>query len=311
MAVSAGIHHITAICRDPKANRAFYAGKLGLRMVKKTVNFDDPTTWHLYYGDEAGHPGTALTFFAWGDVTLGRNGLGMAVETAFAIPEGSFGYWTARLVELDIPHDAPEKRFGETVMRFVDPDGMRLALVAVKGAAALPAGWSDGPVPAEHALRGFHSVTLLVDASEPTAQVLTSAFGFGPGARDGSLQRFTTSGAGTGTVVDVRSAPGFLSGRQGGGSVHHVAFRASDDLSQTEMAAAVKALQLNPTDQIDQQYFRSVYVREPGGILFEIATDAPGFTVDEPPETLGSEIKLPPRLEAQRAEIVAALPPLT
>ncbi len=310
MATSPGIHHVTAICGDPKQNRAFYSGKLGLRMVKQTVNFDDPTTWHLYYGDESGHPGTALTFFAWGDAPKGRNGLGMAVETAFVVPERSFGYWTARLIELDIPHEAPEKRFGETVVRFTDPDGMRLALVAVKGADALP-GWPDGPVPAEHAVRGFHGVTLLVGPAEPTANVLTGAFGFKPAARDGSLQRFVSSGATVGTVVDVRSAEGFLGGRQGVGSVHHVAFRAPDENAQTELAKAVKAQGLAPTGQIDRQYFRSVYFREPGGILFEIATDAPGFTADEPLDKLGSELKLPPWQEAQRARIVAALPPLT
>jgi glyoxalase family protein len=310
MTASAGIHHVTAICRDPKRNRAFYAGTLGLRMVKKTVNFDDPTTWHLYYGDETGHPGTALTFFAWGNVAPGRNGNGMAVETAFIIPERSFGYWTARLVERDVPHEAPEKRFGETVVRFTDPDRMRLALVAVKGADALP-GWPGGPVPAEHALRGFHSVTLMVDTGEPTANVLTGAFSFRTGARDGKLQRFVSSGAAVGTFVDVRTAEGFLSGRQGGGSVHHVAFRAGDDASQADMASTIRAQGLQPTDQIDRQYFRSVYFREPGGILFEIATDAPGFTVDEPKEKLGSEIKLPPWFEPRRAEIVAALPPLT
>jgi glyoxalase family protein len=310
MAASAGIHHVTAICRDPKQNHAFYAGKLGLRLVKKTVNFDDPTTWHLYYGDETGHPGTALTFFAWGDVPPGRNGNGMAVETAFVVPEGSFGYWAVRLVELDISHEPPEKRFGETVIRFTDPDGMRLALVAVKGADALP-GWSDGPVPAAHSVRGFHSVTLMVGAGEPTAAVLTGAFGFRAGPRDGNLQRYVSSGARIGTVVDVRTAEGFLAGRQGGGSVHHVAFRAVDDQSQTDMGTAVMAQGLVPTDQIDRQYFRSVYFREPGGILFEIATDAPGFTVDEPKETLGNEIKLPPWYEPRRAEIVAVLPPLT
>jgi len=310
MTPSAGIHHVTAICRDPKQNRAFYADKLGLRMVKKTVNFDDPTTWHLYYGDVTGQPGTALTFFAWGDVPPGRNGNGMAVETAFIIPERSFGYWTARLIELDVPHEAPEKRFGETVLRLTDPDGMRLALVAVKGADAL-SGWPDGPVPAEHAVRGVHSVTLMVGAGEPTAHVLTGAFGFRAGPRDGNLQRFMASGAKLGSMVDVRTAEGFLTGRQGGGSVHHVAFRAGDDAAQAEMAAAAKAQGLKPTDQIDRRYFRSVYFREPGGILFEIATDAPGFAIDEPQDRLGSDLKLPPWFEPKRAEIVAALPPLT
>ena len=178
MSASAGIHHVTAICRDPANNVAFYTGNLGLRLVKRTVNFDDPSTWHLYYGDEVGRPGTALTFFAWGEQQpSGRNGNGMAAETAFIIPKSSLGYWAQRLIERDIAHEAPEKRFGERVLPFRDADGMRLALVAVKGADEIP-GWSNGDVPAEHALRGFRGVTLMVAAGEPTAEVLTGAFGF-------------------------------------------------------------------------------------------------------------------------------------
>ncbi len=309
MSVSAGIHHVTAICGDPRRNVAFYTHDLGLRLVKKTVNFDDPTAWHLYYGDEVGRPGTALTFFARGAAPPGRGGVGAAVETAFMIPQRSLGYWTQRLVERDIPHEAPEKRFGQTVLRLVDPDGMRLALVASKGAEALP-GWSGGDVPAEHAVRGFHGVTLMVGASEPTAGVLTGAFGFKPGAREGNLHRFVAADESIGAVVDIRAADGFLAAQQGAGSVHHVAFRAGDDAAQADMVKTVKAQGLRPTDQIDRCYFRSVYFREPGGILFEIATDDPGFTRDEPVQTLGRAVMLPPWYESQRATIVAALPPL-
>jgi glyoxalase family protein len=309
MTTSAGIHHVTAICSDPRKNVVFYTSGLGLRLVKKTVNFDDPGTWHLYYGDETGRPGTALTFFAWDQSSPGRNGNGMATETAFLIPEGSLGYWAHRLVAQDIAHDAPEKRFGESVLPLRDPDGMRLALVAVKGADQLP-GWSNGEVPAEHAIRGFHGVTLMVDAGERTAQVLTGAFGFRADRREGNLARFRADGGPLGQVVDVRTAEGFLAGRQGAGSVHHVAFRAADDAAQAQMAATLAAEGLHPTDQRDRCYFRSVYFKEPGGVLFEIATDKPGFTLDEPKETLGSAIKLPPWYESRRAEIVAALPPL-
>lgn len=309
MSASAGIHHVTAICSDPKRNVAFYTGSLGLRLVKRTVNFDDPGTWHLYYGDETGRPGTALTFFAWDHSAPGRNGNGMAVETAFIIPEGSLGYWTHRLVEQDIAHDAPEKRFGESVLPLRDHDGMRLALVAVKDAGRIP-GWSNGEVPAEHAIRGFHGVTLMVDDGERTAQVLTGAFGFAPDQHDGKLARFRANGDKLGQVVDVRTAEGFLAGRQGAGSVHHVAFRAADDAAQAQMAAVLATQGLHPTDQRNRCYFRSVYFKEPGGVLLEIATDEPGFTLDEPKETLGSAIKLPPWYEARRAEIVAALPPL-
>jgi glyoxalase family protein len=312
MTASAGIHHVTAICGDPKRNVRFYTHNLGLRLVKRTVNFDDPSTWHLYYGDETGRPGTALTFFAWPDAPSGRNGNGMAVETAFIVPEGSLGYWTQRLVARGIAQGAPQKRFGETVLPLTDPDGMRLALVAVKGADAV-AGWSNGDVPAEHAVRGFHGVTLMVGAGAPTANVLTGAFGFKAAASEGHLERFIAGGAGgsrLGATVDLRTAEGFLGGRQGGGSVHHVAFRAADDVAQATMVERVKAQDLRPTDQIDRCYFRSVYFREPGGVLFEIATDDPGFTRDEPKEALGSAVKLPPWYESRRAEIVAALPPL-
>src|SRR5712691_3972139 len=309
MAASAGIHHVTAICGDPKKNVAFYTRDLGLRMVKKTVNFDDPSTWHLYYGDETGHPGTALTFFAWGELPPGRNGNGMAVETAFVIPESSLGYWTQRLIALGISHDAPEKRFGETVLPLRDPDGMRLALVAVNAADAI-AGWSNGDVPPEHAIRGLHGVTLMVEADEATANVLTDALGFRAAAREGNLRRFVAGAEKLGAVVDIRTAEGFLAGHQGAGSVHHVAFRAADDAAQSDMGKAIRAQGLRPTDQINRCYFRSVYFREPGGVLFEIATDDPGFTRDEPKESLGTALKLPPWYEERRAAIEKALPPL-
>lgn len=309
MSASAGIHHVTAICRDAKKNVAFYTRTLGLRMVKKTVNFDDPTTWHLYYGDETGRPGTALTFFAWDNLPAGRDGNGMAVETAFIIPRDSLGYWEQRLTEQDIAHEAPRTRFGESVLAFRDPDGMRLTLVAVEGADQI-AGWSNADVPAEHAVRGFHGVTLMVGAGAPTACVLTDTFGFKADGHEGGLDRYRADAGILATIVDVRSAATVLAGRQGAGSVHHVAFRATDDAAQADMVATLEAQGLRPTDQINRCYFRSVYFREPGGVLFEIATDDPGFTVDEPKATLGSAIKLPPWYEPRRAEIVAALPPL-
>jgi glyoxalase family protein len=308
MSASAGIHHVTAICRDPKQNVAFYTRSLGLRMVKKTVNFDDPATWHLYYGDETGRPGTALTFFAWEGRPPGRNGNGMAVETAFIVPGDSLGYWRQRLSEQGIAHDAPQTRFGESVLTLRDPDGLRLALVASEGADQI-AGWSNADVAAKHAVRGFHGVTLMVGAGAPTARVLTDTFGFKASGREGGLERYRAGGD-LGTVVDVGTAPAVPVGQQGAGSVHHVAFRAADDAAQTEMAGALKAQGLHPTEQINRCYFRSVYFREPGGVLFEIATDDPGFTVDEPKETLGNAIKLPPWYEPRRAEILAALPSL-
>jgi len=306
---SAGIHHVTAICTDARRNMAFYTEGLGLRMIKKTVNFDDPSTWHLYFGDETGSPGTALTFFAWGNLPPGHTGIGQTAATAFIIPERSLAYWTGRFAEKGIPHDGPQRRFDQTVVALRDPDGMNLELVATKGARALPA-WSGGPVPEEHAIRGFSGITLLVAEAEATAQVLTEALGFTEHGREHGRQRFTAVGGPLGTVVDLRADPTAPLGRQGAGSVHHVAFRASDDAAENEMAQAARRLGLRPTDPIDRQYFHSVYFREPGGVLFEIATDGPGFTVDEPKETLGSALKLPTWFEPRRAQIEAALPAL-
>jgi glyoxalase family protein len=315
MSTSGGIHHVTAICSDPRQNVAFYTRGLGLRLVKKTVNFDDPGTWHLYYGDETGSPGTALTFFAWPGATRGSNGAGMAVETAFTIPRHSLDYWGKRLSERGIPSDPPADRFGERVLSFADPEGMRFVLVASSGGEALP-GWSKGEVPAEHAIRGFHGVTLDLREPGPTAEVLTGAFGFRAAGREGGRERFLSSAGKLGAVVDLRATPGALmpgasAGRQGAGTIHHVAFRAADDAAQADMVEALAAQGLRTTDQIDRRYFRSVYFREPGSVLFEIATEQPGFTLDEPKETLGTEVKLPPWFEPRRAEIVAALPPLS
>jgi glyoxalase family protein len=306
---SAGIHHITGIAGNPRRHVAFYTDVLGLRLVKKTVNFDDPGTWHLYYGDETGSPGTALTFFLWDGAATGRAGAGQAVETAFAIPESAIGYWTGRLVEKGIPHETPEKRFGQTVIGFKDPDGLRLDLVGSAAAAARP-GWSKGEVPPEHAVRGFFGVTLWVDDPAPTARILTEIFGFAAAGSQGTRHRFAAGGEALATVVDLRATPGFVPGALGRGTLHHVAFRAATDADQRTMAGEAAHLGLRPTEQIDRVYFRSVYFREPGGVLLEIATDGPGFTVDEPKEALGSSIRLPPWHEARRSTIEASLPPL-
>ncbi|MEP9376293.1 ring-cleaving dioxygenase [Aquabacter sp. CN5-332] len=305
-----GIHHVTAISGPARRNVEFYLDTLGLRLVKKTVNFDDPGTYHLYYGDEAGQPGSILTFFPWEHVAPGRLGVGETQETTFRVPAGSIGYWTQRLVEKGVKHSTPVRRFGETVLAFTDPDGMRLALVGVPGADAEPA-WSVGDIPAEHAIRGFHGVSLLVKETAPTGAILTDVLGFTEAGTEGAYVRFR-SGAPMGGFVDLRVAGDFLRGRQGGGSVHHVAFRAADDAAEAEM---VRKLQENhgirTTEQKDRNYFRSVYFREPNGVLFEIATDIPGFAVDEPAATLGEALKLPSFLEGRRAEIERVLPELT
>ncbi|PVE24141.1 ring-cleaving dioxygenase [Microvirga sp. KLBC 81] len=303
-----GIHHITAIAGPAQRNLDFYTRVLGLRLVKKTVNFDDPGTYHFYYGDEAGQPGTILTFFPWEHAAPGRLGVGETQETVFRVPEGAIGYWTHRLIEKGVPHEAPEKRFGETVVAFKDPDGMRLALVAVPGIENEPA-WNTGEIPTEHAIRGFHSASLLVPEAAPTGAILMDVFGFREIAREGSLVRYKAGDTTLGGIVDLREAGGFLRGRPGAGTVHHIAFRATDDAVQTEM---VKKLAENhgirTTEQKDRDYFRAVYFREPGGLLFEIATDDPGFAVDEPAESLGQALKLPRFLEPNREKIDAVLP---
>ncbi len=304
-----GIHHVTAISGKPTRNLDFYARTLGLRFVKKTVNFDDPGTYHFYYGDEAGCPGTILTFFPWEHASAGRGGLGLAQTTSFRVPAASIGYWTRRLIEKGVKHEALAKHFDEPVLSFFDPDGMSLALVGIAGTEG-EAARSTSEIPAEHAIRGFHGVTLMLDAAAPTGTILTDVLGFTQTGREGPHVRYRAND-GVGGVVDIREARGFLAGRMGRGSVHHVAFRAADDAEQAEMARKlVKSHGVHPTEQKDRQYFRSVYFREPGGVLFEIATDQPGFTIDEPLTELGMALKLPPFLEPRRKELEAVLPSL-
>lgn len=306
--IANGIHHVTAISGPARRNVDFYTRTLGLRMVKKTVNFDDPGTYHFYYGDETGQPGTILTFFPWEHVAPGRVGIGETEETVFRVPEGSIGYWTHRFVDKGVAFDAPIKRFGESVLSFRDPDGMRLAIAGVPGIANEPA-WRESDIPAEHAIRGFHSVNMLLADAVPTGAILTDIFGFTEIGRDGSLTRFKAGDTVIGGIVDIHAVGNFLPGRMGAGSVHHIAFRAADDAAQ---AAMVKRLADNhgirATEQRDRNYFRSVYFREPGRVLFEIATDEPGFAADEKAAALGRSLKLPPFLEDRRKEIEAVLP---
>jgi glyoxalase family protein len=305
---SAGIHHVTAIAGEPRRNLDFYRRTLGLRFVKKTVNFDDPGTYHFYFGDGAGHPGTILTFFPWAHSAPGRIGIGETQETVFRVPEAALGYWMQRLIAHGVKHEAPKKRFGETVLAFHDPDGMRLALAAVPGIGDEPA-WK-GDVPEDVAIHGFHGVNLLVADAAPTAEILTDVLGFREAGREGSLIRYKAEGNGPGKIVDLHAAGDFLRGRLGKGSVHHVAFRSSDDAAQAAMAKQLRERGIAPTEQMDRNYFRSIYFREPGGVLFEIATDAPGFAVDEPADALGEGLKLPPFLETRRAALEAVLPAL-
>jgi glyoxalase family protein len=302
-----GIHHVTAFSGPAARNVDFYTEVLGLRLVKKTVNFDDPGTYHLYYGDETGRPGTILTFFPIEHAAPGRVGIGETQETAFRVPRASIGWWTHRFIEKGVAHEALVQVLGEPTLRFRDPDGMMLALVGVAGAEGGFA-WTGGAVPAEHAIRDFHGVTLLLNEAGPTAAILTDVFGFQEVGREGTVTRYA-SGAEAGGFVTLRAVGEFLRGRQGAGSVHHIAFRAADDAAQAAMVAKLTGTHgLGVTEQRDRQYFRSVYFREPGGVLFEIATDVPGFAVDEPVEALGRALKLPAFLEPHRARIEGQLP---
>ena len=305
-----GIHHVTAIAGDPLKNLSFYTRDLGLHLVKKTVNFDDPSTYHFYYGDETGSPGTILTFFPWTNAAAGRRGVGETRQIAFRVPMRSISYWTQRFIEKGIPHQKLEKRFGQSVLSFTDQDGMALALVGIADAENEP-GWSNGDIPSEHAIRGLQGVTLLLDSAQKTAAILTDVFGFHELAREGSVIRFAAAGDVKGSVVDIHEAAGVLRGHQGRGSVHHIAFRAADDLQQAQMTEKlIRTHGRRPTEQKDRKYFRSIYFREPGGVLFEIATDIPGFAVDEPVEALGRDLELPNFLEPRRKEIEGGLPAL-
>jgi glyoxalase family protein len=305
-----GIHHITAIAGDPGTNLDFYTHGLGLRLVKKTVNFDDPGTYHFYFGDEQGRPGTILTFFPWEHAAPGHQGTGLTQTTAFRVPRPALEFWTQRLSQRHIRPEPVTERFGEKILTFSDPHGMSLALVGVEGVET-EAAWDDqGGLPPEHAIRGFHSATLMLNEAAPTGAILTDVLGFKEIGREGAYVRFQSDSS-TGSIVDVHEVKGSPLGRMGRGSVHHVAFRAANDAEQAQMARQLaQNHRLPTTEQKDRNYFRSVYFREPGGIIFEIATDDPGFTVDEPLAGLGQELKLPDFLEQRRAELETTLPPV-
>ncbi len=303
---SNGLHHVTAMAADPKRNVAFYTGLLGLRLVKRTVNFDDPSVYHLYYGDETGSPGTILTFFPWPGAAPGKPGSGETTENAFVVPQGTLDAWAARLEENRVAYSRGS-RFGEPRLTFADPDGMPLAIVEKAGLEDTP-GWATDEIPAAIAIRRIGGITLGLAGIDGTARVLTEVFGYERIGAEGGFTRFRApSGS---DVIDLQLvAP--ARGQMGAGTVHHIAFRADDDAAQAAMADALRrSLHLGVTEQKDRNYFRSVYFREPGGVLFEIATDAPGFLVDEDDATLGTALKLPEQYEPYRARIEAVLPKL-
>ncbi len=302
----AGLHHITAIAGNAGRNLGFYTRVLGMRLIKKTVNFDDPETYHLYYGDETGKPGSILTFFPWSNAAAGRAGVGSGQEVFLRVPISSLSFWIHRFVELGVNHQLITRRFGEPSLSFTDPDGLALALVGSSGQSE--PGWSNGTIPAKHAIQCLHGVGLLLAQAAPTSDILVNILNYQAAEQDGTVLRLT-SHSGRGDIVDIREAGDFLAGRMGRGSVHHIAFAVRDDEQQARMADRLRTeYGLQPTDQKDRLYFRSVYFRDPGGILFEIATEQPGFTVDEPLDSLGSSLKLPAFLERRRSRIEAILP---
>lgn len=334
-----GIHHITAIARNPQRNVDFYSGVMGLRLVKLTVNFDDPTTYHLYYGNSLGHPGTILTFFPWSEAPTGYRGTGQVSTISFLIPSGSMSYWIDRLKSNGISFVGPSERFGDEFVSFHDPDGLMLELISPSSTTSQgqlqlePTDnytWKENPIGKEHAIKGFHSATLSEEGYERTASLLTDTLGFKLIAKDNKEDRFRfgilkenndsqeegtittkSSPSSIGSFVDIVCQPEISRGYVGIGTVHHIAWRATDDKHQLDLRKRiVEQAKLNPTPVIDRTYFHSIYFREPGGILFEIATDPPGFAIDERPEDLGKQLKLPEWLEPVRAKLEHLLPPV-
>jgi glyoxalase family protein len=302
-----GIHHITAIAGNARRNFDFYTKVLGLRFIKKTVNFDDPFTYHLYFGDEVGSAGTILTFFPWGNIQKGKRGTGMVTEVGYSVPEGSFDFWMKRFDEHKVPYSKPSDKFGEPVLPFFDPDGLKLELIIPKTEDNRKP-WETEGVNKEVATRGFQGVSLTLGKIKATADILTGIFGYKLIAQEGNLYRFATDAIENASIVDIIEAPGEKPGVGAGGTVHHVAFRVKDDASQLKFRQLILSKGFDITPQIDRNYFHSLYFREPGGVLFEIATDNPGFMVDEPLEELGENLKLPEQYEHRRASIEKHLP---
>ncbi len=300
-----GIHHITAICGDAQTNVDFYSKVLGMRFLKQTVNYDDPGTYHLYYGDGDGNPGSVLTFFPWGSGSIrGRAGNGQVNIIGFAVPSGSLSYWSERLGENNIDFRGPDKRFDESYISFRDPDGIMLELVETN---IKESSWKDGPVPPQYGVIGFYGALLHVNDPGPTGALLES-LGFKKLSRkDNNYIRFAIDEGGASRFVDLIHASEAPRGSMGVGVVHHIAFRAQDDDAQVQLRNKLTGEGFDVTPVIDRKYFHSIYFREPAGVICEIATDPPGFTVDEKPEELGKKLQLPPWLEERREEIEGKL----
>lgn len=304
-----GLHHVTAIAGDAQENIDFYTGVLGMRLVKKSVNQDAPGTYHLFYADGVGHPGTDLTFFPWPEMAPVHAGHGLAMEVALAVPAGSLGYWEERLRTLGVAMDPIEVRRGGRVIPLRDPHGLPLALAETRDPREFTP-WAESPVPVEHQVRGLHAVRLWERDLDATSIFLREVLGFAALGEEGGWHVFAIEGGGSGRIVEIREVPGGTRGSWGTGGIHHVAYRVADEAVELKMRQRIAAAHRRPTEVIDRFWFKSVYFLEPGGVLFELATDGPGFTADEPVERLGEMLVLPPWLEPHRVEIESALPVL-
>lgn len=306
---TSGLHHVTAIAGDPQRNIDFYVRGLGLRLVKRTVNFDDPSTYHLYYGDESGRPGTLMTFFPWRGVPAGRVGAGQSTSTAFSVPQASLGWWKDHLAGLGVEPTVTSAD-SEDRLAVRDPDGLVLELVAATTEDPRDP-WDSASVPAEHAVRGQHSSVLTVADADSTLRVLTEDLGMSIVSQAGGRTRVAAGDGGPGQIVDVVAAPRAERGLTAGGTVHHIAFRVPDRATQEQWRQELAGRGHQVTAILDRQYFTSIYFREPGGVLLEIATDTPGFDVDEPLLELGRNLRLPPWLEPSREDIEHAVARIT
>jgi glyoxalase family protein len=302
-----GLHHVTALAGHPQKNVDFYAGILGLRLIKKTINFDAPDVYHLYYGDEEGNPGTIMTFFPYSDIPKGRKGVGQLTYTAFSIPQEALSFWMDRLARFNIPFSTPAKRFDETFIQFEDYDGLGVELVTTTNDPRK--GWATGTIPAEYAVRGFHTVTLHELGKDKTIQLLTESMQHQLLSEENGRFRFEAGNGGAGNYVDIIYSPA-LKGLQGAGTIHHVAFSTETDETQWEFREKLLTEGYQVTPVLDRNYFHSIYYREPGGILFEVATNPPGFSIDEAIANLGSALKLPPWQEKNREQIERELLPI-
>lgn len=304
-----GIHHITVMASDPQNNYNFYTQTLGMRFIKKTVNFDAPDVYHLYYGDEKGSPGTILTFFPFPDARRGKRGTGEINIVSFSVPSNSLQYWMNRLAEHAINFNGPKNKFGHEYISLLDPDGMKIEIVADTNADSIE-GWFNGDVPAEHSIRKFFSSTFYLSDAKPTEKLLTQVMGAKLIASEGNVRRYTLGEKESLVFVDIIEDASIPRGISGAGTVHHIAWRTANDEEQLNWRAKVSEYGLYPTEVVDRDYFHSIYFREPGGILFEIATDPPGFMIDESFENLGTELKLPAWHEPKRKLIEQILVPL-